>query len=657
MNNLTDKRMIEIYNSLMDRINVQIKNVNKIDIPENDKYLSDFLDDLPHDAYINKGATGCGGTTLAITNNEPYVIAVHSVNMVKNKSKQHKNLCPIYGDISKQDIKNYIDYCNYNKISQKFIVTYDSLYRVLELIDPTEFRLLVDEVQVLIRYLGHFKLSVANNLMKNSYKFKSCSFLTATPTDLDFLPVELKKLDYIEYQWPNLIKPEIKHMYCGNQLNTKVVSFILDKLDNTDDEIYIFYNSRNGVVSTIEKILAIRQDLSMDDIKIIFSKANKNEFFFRNKLKNKNINIENELVVDDNGNPLPGYNKRINFISSFGFEGVDFYTFGKNVITLIVADSKYKSMRYDISIDMPQILGRFRRDKTTNLFPKNDIFFIWKTVNEELQYDSYELLLESIVRHIAFSEELIKTVDKFFEEGSKDKALTNYKMLSKMEPYLYIEDDNQPLLKQKYIVNDYAMEGIMSTFKTMNIDYLMLGNINDKTGIISNSLREISSMTSTFEIPQLDIKHSQALNRKVPFSKIAKEYHELWEKCKLENNIDLLNEYNEQMEYLISICDLLKDVLDYNSPEYLKTYNFYEKYFVDYVNNKISLDSIKQSLKKYGLVTGSKIKCSDALQLIEHIYKDNNITEKPKKSALQKWFYTEVKMINGIKYYCILNEI
>ena len=28
MNNLTDKRMIEIYNSLMDRINVQIKNVN-----------------------------------------------------------------------------------------------------------------------------------------------------------------------------------------------------------------------------------------------------------------------------------------------------------------------------------------------------------------------------------------------------------------------------------------------------------------------------------------------------------------------------------------------------------------------------------------------------------------------------------------------------
>ena len=62
-------------------------------------------------------------------------------------------------------------------------------------------------------------------------------------------------------------------------------------------------------------------------------------------------------------------------------------------------------------------------------------------------------------------------------------------------------------------------------------------------------------------------------------------------------------------------------------------------------------------MKKYGLVAGSKIKCSDTLQLIERIYKDNNITEKPKKSILQKWFHTEIKMINGIKYYCILNEI
>jgi hypothetical protein len=329
----------EITDILLDRANQKLN--DEITISANGKYLSDFMDDLPHNSYINKGITGCGGTTLAITNDENYVIAVHSTNIIINKSKQHKNLCPIYSETTNEDILYYLQ--NKDISIKKFIVTYDSVPRLLKFINASEYRLLVDESHILIRYLGHFKTSVCHALIERTYKFKSTSFLTATPTDRAFLPEPLKKLDYINIQWKNAIKPEIKHMYCGNQIQTKVVSFIIDKLDNTDNEIYVFYNSKFGVVTTIKKLLMIREDISLDDIKIVFADSDENIKFFRQRLKNKKLNIGHEIEVDENGCPLPGYNKRINFISSFGFEGIDFYTHGKNVITLVVADANSKS--------------------------------------------------------------------------------------------------------------------------------------------------------------------------------------------------------------------------------------------------------------------------------------------------------------------------
>jgi hypothetical protein len=95
----------EITDILLDRANQKLN--DEITISANGKYLSDFMDDLPHNSYINKGITGCGGTTLAITNDENYVIAVHSTNIIINKSKQHKNLCPIYSETTNEDILYY----------------------------------------------------------------------------------------------------------------------------------------------------------------------------------------------------------------------------------------------------------------------------------------------------------------------------------------------------------------------------------------------------------------------------------------------------------------------------------------------------------------------------------------------------------------------
>lgn len=639
----TELEIQNIYNDLVEKVNIPILDQLIIDAPNTAHYLSDFMDDLPHNAYINKGITGCGGTTLAITNNQPYVIVVHSTNVVENKANQHKNLCPIYNKTENAEIKDYIEYSESINRVQKFIVTYDSLPRLLNFINPKNFRLLVDEVQVLIRYLGHFKTTVAHNLLERAYEFKSTSYLTATPTLIDFLPTSIKQLQYVEIKWSNIIKPVINHAYCGKQIQTNICSFILDKYENTDDEIYVFYNSKNGVAATIEKLLMLNSELNITDINIIFANTQENTKFFRNKFKYKKLYVGYQLDIDDNGALKNTHNKRINFISSFGFEGVDFYTFGKNVTTLIVADSFSKSMRYDVSIDIPQILGRFRRDKTTGLFPENNIFFIWKTIQQELLHDNVESIIKSISKNIYVSQLLLKTCNDIFDQNEKQDRKDMVKRLDNEDPYLIPEDAHVDHYDRTYMPNKYAMEGIMSVYSTVNIDYQSFANTNVDDGTITNSLADISSKVDTFSIPKLNSKQSELLSRQVPFSKIAREYYDLY----MEDKMRFSNDNKDKMAYLLDMSDLLRDCLDHCTIENIKGYNFREKHFIKFVEEKVNLDNLLRNIKNEFKV-GDLIKESDILSVVTNLYNKYNIKEKPKKAFLSK--------ILNFKHRCIDSE-
>src|SRR5574344_1706789 len=80
-----------------------------INIPKEYKYMSEVFSTLPDNSFLCKSVAGVGGTSLAITNDENYVIAVGSVELIINKSEQHDNLIPVYADISMKDIENSIN--------------------------------------------------------------------------------------------------------------------------------------------------------------------------------------------------------------------------------------------------------------------------------------------------------------------------------------------------------------------------------------------------------------------------------------------------------------------------------------------------------------------------------------------------------------------
>lgn len=59
--------------------------------------IPELDNELPANCIFNKGKTGCGATTLAIENRVPTLIAVPTVNLIKNKLPEHADLLGVYG--------------------------------------------------------------------------------------------------------------------------------------------------------------------------------------------------------------------------------------------------------------------------------------------------------------------------------------------------------------------------------------------------------------------------------------------------------------------------------------------------------------------------------------------------------------------------------
>lgn len=110
---------------------------NVIKINKSINYLSGAMAELPKNCLFDKGKVGCGGTTIALTSKENYIIAVPFVSLIQNKVEQiynYPNVLGVYEGIKTSDIK---EYCNGQGV-KKIMVTYDSLARLMQYINPTD---------------------------------------------------------------------------------------------------------------------------------------------------------------------------------------------------------------------------------------------------------------------------------------------------------------------------------------------------------------------------------------------------------------------------------------------------------------------------------------------------------------------------------------
>ena len=128
---------------------------NSIKIESTDGFLQ--LPDLPHNCIFNKVVTGCGGTTVALTNEENYIIVVPTKELVVNKlgsiiagRSKIRNLFGLFGKFDNSLKSKFKKYLKEDGI-KKIICTYDKLPFLDKYLNPQDFRLLVDEYHCLLK--------------------------------------------------------------------------------------------------------------------------------------------------------------------------------------------------------------------------------------------------------------------------------------------------------------------------------------------------------------------------------------------------------------------------------------------------------------------------------------------------------------------------
>ena len=369
------------------------------------------MEDLPHDCIFNKVHTGCGATTIVLENNQNYVVAVPTTELIVNKcypthdkdgntrywdpaevkpgKSPVKNLFGLYGNFTftlQGKLREYLKQVGVKKI----LCTYDKLPKVISFINPLDFRLAIDEYHFLLKAYAYRNVAI-EGVLSCFRCFKSFCFISATPIPIDFKPTELDDVEELVADWDITRTIRLFPVHTDKPYH-EAAKLIKDckkdgfnRIDGfKSDEIIFFVNS----VTQIKKILGY-VNLEEDEYKIICADTDKNRQTLKPDYK----------ISSTTSEP-----RRFTFVTSKAFEGVDF--FSETALCVVVTDINCPHTLVSIDMDIPQIAGRIRT--ATNPL-KNTIYHIYNTKpgDSGLSYEEKkkELKLEMVAAN--------ERVDKF----------------------------------------------------------------------------------------------------------------------------------------------------------------------------------------------------------------------------------------------------
>ena len=361
-----------------------------IRIPEGIFFLGNYTGlctQFPQNSFIlNKVMTGCGATTMFLNDDVPTILCsprremLHcKANSPEFRGKLHLFGSGVQGDVVPGkicDMKNYIMStipvpssfpAMKSTMIPKILTTYDSAKYVIQGLREMGFlkffRIVVDEFHTIFTDAA-FRGDTEAEFMANIGKVPTqIVYLSATPfmeKYLDLLP-EFSSLPYIELEWPesskHLTSIVVSRYYRGSRTQTirrlidnyKSRGYFEQKIDENGvkvqaKEAVFFINDPEFIKKTV-----VSNGLDPNDVNVICAMGQKNE----NILSKAGLTIGHAPIC---GQP----HKTYTFVTKCAFEGTDFYS--TNAYTYIFSDinPELKNMAIDISVDLPQIMGRQR---------------------------------------------------------------------------------------------------------------------------------------------------------------------------------------------------------------------------------------------------------------------------------------------------------
>lgn len=566
-----------------------------IQIEPSVKYLSEVMTSLPTNCLFDKGKVGSGGTTIAIESPDAYVICVPFVSLIENKLAQYPNnrykgeILGVYQGITEKDIIDYVERTEVPKI----IVTYDSLFRLTDVINPKDYKLLIDELHLLFTQYS-FRSEAAQSVLNSFKKYKEYCFMTATPLEDEFILDELKDIPVVEAIWTDTRLINIESVYCANGVKAAATSLILGFLSGLNKgNAYIFVNS---IKFMNELINSCKLDTS--NTRVIYSKNNKDA---------KSL-IPNGKTID-----AP---KKINILTSCVFEGSDIYD--EEGVTIMISDGSKAHTLLDISTSFQQISGRIRNSK------------YWSTVTHlytETRYTnvSYEEFKKQSKQE---ADDSIKSV----EEYNKLSEIA----LSKLLPLVDVNASYFQIINNKFKFDINKVKMDLFQFKIARNMYSARVNITSEYAKYDFDCTEYTDKSLTI----IDL---------TPIEK--KSFKEIVQMVKEEMQNPLVLETPvQEMAYLK--YRFLKKAIEKLGFERIETLKYVQKDIKNALTFESSASLGNKVLKIFannGIGVGDFVSLKKSKEIFTKIYSQMNIKSTPKGSLIKDYYDVKdiVTKING----------
>ena len=603
----------------------------------NIKYISDWLEyKLPKGhCIVDKGVTGCGYTEYCLTNNLPVVLCSPRKLLLENKLEQHlvrgdenivylRNEVEDISDISflRNTIDTHIIKCKEENLTPKFLVTYDSAHYLIDILGKDrlgEFYFIVDEFQSIFLD-SYFKATVENDFIESLQVCPNVLYLSATPMLDKYLEKldEFRDLPFYKIDWSKtgIIETMVVQRKFADPLGTEcmkiIKKYLSGKFPSTCDsdgkvvfsrEAVFYFNSISDIIRILNKM-----NLKKDQFNIICSDTKENT----SKLKRHGYSLGR---IPLQGEP----NKMFTFCTKTAYIGSDFYS--DCASSYIFADPNIECLALDISLDLPQIVGRQRN--RNNPF-KNSVIIFYKTKRKS----DRNLTLEEF------------TKEQERRKEATQKLLDLYKKATPEEQREYIKKLRDGIEVSKY-ENDFV-------------------SISKNTGKpVYNSLIEIANERS-WEVAQVDYQDKISVTKALMQltsniseyqSDIEKEVQDFLDnkfyktgifEIKMKLYCEFMDKYKGNKEVSDMLYFKIKD------PKYRKYYNFYGtsrcrslEYREDQLEShmlNISKESELHSAIYHKFKIGDRLSKKEIKESLQCIYRDLGIVSTAKATDLKEYF-------------------
>ena len=657
-----------------------------IKVPKGIRYINQWENfSLPtHPCIINKQITGCGFTEYCLTNKDNVILCSPRKILLENKEEQHsgdvlyaksgldtfvnfeKDLTTgtkrpdkdKESDLSNEEIKDiitkfknsiqqYYQTCVMNNKPCKILVTYDSFRHVKSALGDSikYFYVVIDEFQSVFTD-AKFKSTTEIEFISQLQGIQNLSFVSATPMLDKYLEMldEFKDLPYYEMDWetedPSRISiPKLNVHSCSRSVLPAAQEIIQEYLDGkfettviiADDNSNKNIESREAVlyVNSVKNICDIisKCGLTLDNTNVLCANTEENELKILKAFGYKSLkNFKDITGLETCLGKVPTKDqprKMFTLCTRTVYLGADFYS--DNARTFIFSDANIDSLTVDITIDLPQILGRQRLEENPW---KNRAELYYKTLNKDkgMTQEDFDNLRAAKQKK---TENLLLSYKLTTEEAKHDLAEA-YQNLSKTFNY-----------KNDYVaVNTHGGADLIPVF---------------------NNLVMINDMRS-YEIQQVDYKDRfrvfNALGKNVEYNSIIQQILETF---------NSLRGFTRKMKYLYSLnmtTEIAKQVLNnvYDTC-YAKYYwtipanragtlNYLQKNLeIEYNNkNREKTENTEDRVKNTVLTSFSvnvKYSKSEAKEKLGKIYTDLGYNKTPKANDLEQYFeLKECKVLN-----------